>query len=201
METEIEAKFLEVDHEAMRARLQELGATYDQPMRLMRRKNYDYPDNRLEKVGGWIRVRDENGKVTMSYKQLNDRSLHGTKEVSIIIDDFDKACQLLEVIGLVSTSYQETKRESWTLDGAQIELDEWPWIRPFLEIEGPTETVVRAIAEKLGLQWDHATHGSVEIAYQAEYDVTEAEIDHWAEILFIPVPDWLKAKRKKQAAA
>lgn len=46
----------------------------------MRRKNYDYPDKKLEKVNGWARLRDEGDKVALSYKQLNDRSVNGMKE-------------------------------------------------------------------------------------------------------------------------
>ena len=195
MQTEIEAKFLAVDHDKLRGRLQELGAMREQPMRLMRRKVYDFPDLRLEKVGGWARVRDEGDKITMSYKQLNDRGLHGTKEVNLVIDDFAQADAFLQALGLEAASFQETKRESWMLDGVQIELDEWPWIRPFVEIEGPSEAAVKTIAAKLGLDWNDATHGSVEIAYQAEYDVTEAEVDRWEEITFTPVPDWLDEKR------
>ncbi len=198
MQTEIEAKFLNVKHDTVRELLQELGAELIQPNRLMRRKNFDYPDKRLEKeFAGWIRVRDEGDKVTLAYKQLNDRTLHGTKEVNITVDDFEQACQLLESIGFEVQSYQETKRESWELAGVQIELDEWPWINQFIEIEAPNETELRSTAEKLGFDMGDALHGSVEIVYQAEFNVSEEEVDHWPEILFTPVPDWLEAKRKK----
>lgn len=198
MQTEIEAKFLNISHDETRERLKALGARLEQPMRLMRRKNFDYPDKRLEKeFAGWIRVRDEGDKITLAYKQLNDRTLHGTKEISVVVSNFEETCKLLETIGLETQSYQETKRESWELDGAQVELDEWPWIQPFLEIEAADEQAIRMIAEKLGLSMEEAVHGSVEIAYQSEFEVTEEEVDHWPEILFTQVPDWLEAKRKK----
>lgn len=197
MQTEIEAKFLHVDHDAIRAKLRGLGGACAQPMRLMRRKTYDFPDMRLEKVGGWVRVRDEGDKITLSYKQLNDRGLHGTKEVTVTVSNFGDTCMLLEAIGLRIESYIETRRESWELDGVEIELDEWPWIQPFVEIEGPSEAAVKAVAAKLALGWDEALHGSVEVAYQAEYDVTEDEVIHCEEILFTPVPDWLAAKRRE----
>lgn len=197
MQTEIEAKFLDVDHNYFRTKLKELGAICDQPLRLMRRKNFDYVDNRLEKeFTGWVRVRDEGDKITLAYKQLNDRSMHGTKEISIVVSSFDDTCKLLESIGLEAKSYQETKRESWKLNDVEIELDEWPWIPPFMEIEAPGEDKLRETANKLGLQIDKAVHGSVEIAYQAVYDVTDEEVDHWREILFIDVPEWLNNKRK-----
>ncbi|MGF7229465.1 MAG: class IV adenylate cyclase [Candidatus Saccharibacteria bacterium] len=197
MQTEIEAKFLNIDHDAMRAKLTSLGAYLERSDRLMRRQNYDFPDKRLNALHAWARLRDEGDKITLTYKQLQDRGLHGTKEVNIIVDSFEQADKLLQALGLSVHTYQETRRESWTLNGVQIELDQWPWIKPFLEIEGPTENSVRLTAKLLGLDWDVAVHGSVEIAYQAEYDVTEAEIDAWPEILFTPVPDDLEKKRRK----
>jgi adenylate cyclase class 2 len=200
VQTEIEAKFLNADHDKLRGKLKELGARCERPMRLMRRKNYDFPDWRLEKIGGWVRVRDEGDKITLSYKQLNDRTLHGTKEVSLVVDNFKSAGEFLNAIGLVLSSDQESKRESWTLGEVQIELDEWPWINPFLEIEGPDEASVKKVAAQLGQNWEAALFGSVEVAYMEVYDVTEEEIDHWKEIKFIRVPDWLEAKRKKTAA-
>lgn len=162
----------------------------------MRRRAFDYPDERLYKIGGWIRVRDEGDKITLSYKQLNDRTLHGTKEVSVVVDDFARAGELLIDIGMVQRAYQETKRELWKLGDAEITIDTWPWIPTFVEIEAPTENELQNTAEALGLSWDDAMHGSVETAYQKYYDFTEAEIDHWPEITFVPIPDWLKAKQK-----
>jgi adenylate cyclase, class 2 len=198
MQTEIEAKFLAVDHDLVRAKLQALGAECAAPQRLMKRKNLDFKDKRLEKTGGWVRVRDEGGgKVTLAYKQVNDRTLHGTKEVQVTVSSFDETITLLQAIGLTVHSYQETKRESWRLGNVEVELDQWPWIKPFVELEGPSEAVLKAAASRLGLDWGAVCHGSVEVAYQAEYDVTEAEIDAWPEITFTPVPGQLQERRRK----
>ena len=196
MQTEIEAKFLNTDHDAIRAKLKKLGAKLEHPKRLMRRRNFDFQSLSLDKINGWVRVRDEGDKITMTYKQLDHRGLHGTKEVNLTIDDYEQAKAFLEAVNLECKSEQETTRESWSLDGVQIELDEWPWIKPFIELEAKDEAGIKQAAKKLGLDWSKATHGSVELAYQAEYDVTDAEIDSWPEIKFIPVPDWLEKKRK-----
>jgi adenylate cyclase class 2 len=196
METEIEAKWLHIDVAEFREKLSSAGAVLQQPERLMTRKIYDYADKRLEKIGGWVRVRNEGDKITMSYKQLNDRTMHGTKEVTVTVDDFDATGIFLETIGLISTSLQETKRESWKLDETEIEIDTWPWIPSFVEIEAKTESALRQTATLLGLDFEAALHGSVETAYQDAYDVTEEEIDNWPEITFSPVPEWLAAKAK-----
>jgi adenylate cyclase class 2 len=196
METEIEAKFLDIDPESIRTALARLGARQEHPEILMKRTVFDYPDGRLEKIGGWIRVRDEGKNITFTYKQLNNRTLHGTKEITTFIDDFDKTCKILEAIGLAKRSYQETKREKWLLGESEITIDTWPWIPTFVEIESPTEEELREIALKLDLDWQYVMHGSVETAYQKYYDVTEQEIDHWESVTFIPVPNWLEEKKK-----
>jgi adenylate cyclase class 2 len=198
MKPEIEAKFLNTNHDELRIKLKGLGAVCKTPERLMKRKNYDFPDGRLSnEKNGWVRVRDEGGKITMSYKQLNSRELDGTHEVNLIIDSFDAADSFLQQIGLVANTYQETKRESWRLEDFEIELDEWPWVRPYIEIEGPNEQSLRDFAGKLDLDWSQVCHGSVEIVYQAEYDVTDEEVDALKVITFEePVPALFLERRK-----
>lgn len=198
MQPEIEAKFLDADHNELRAKLKSLGAKLVQPMRLTKRKNFDFADGRLDdQQNGWVRLRDSGDKITVAYKRLDNRSLNGTHEVSTIVESFEATEAFLKAIGLKQTSYQETKRESWQLDGCEIELDVWPWLKPYVEIEGLDEAAVKACAAKLGLDWEHVCHGSVEIAYQAEYDVTDREIDDLPVITFeTPLPELLERKRR-----
>lgn len=200
MQTEIEAKSLNVDHDELRATLRELGATLAQPMRLQRRYNLDFADHRLQKIGGWVRIRDEGDKVTMSYKQLLDRTLHGTKEVCLTVDSFDQAKSFLEALGIVPAGYQETKRESWRLGTLEIELDQWPWTKPYVEIEGPDEVSLKDIFAKLGLDWNKAVFGSVEVVYRGEYDITDEEFYTLGEMTFEkPLPQLLASRKKAQS--
>ena len=192
MQTEIEAKFTDIDVEKIRQLLRETGAIRIHPERLMRRKNFEWPNHEQ----AWVRVRDEGDKVTMAYKRCEDRTLHGTKEVEITIDDFDRGCELLEAVGVHAANLQETKRERWEFNGCEVTIDTWPWVPSFLEVEGPTEEMVRDTAAKLACEWDKAMHGSVETVYQQHYEVTEDEINAWETITFIPVPEWLEKKRK-----
>ena len=196
MQTEIEAKFLDIDPNSLREKLKTIDAKLVYPERMMTRKVFDFSDHRLEKEGAWIRVRNEGDRVTLSYKKLVDRSLHGTKEITVVVNDFDETCNLLLVLGFKQDSFQETKREKWEFNDCEITIDTWPWIPTFVELEAPDEDIIKSLAEKLGLDWNKALHGSVEIAYQKYYDVTEEEIDNWESITFIPIPDWLETKRK-----
>ena len=217
MKTEIEAKFPDIDPVALRLKLSEIGAIRAHAEILMRRKTFDFADKKLWGKKGWVRIRDEGDKVTMSYKQLDDRTINGTKEVSLVVDDFDTAGDFLESIGLENKSYQETKREKWVYEpklpakssrkvaesgkqnrseAVEITVDTWPWVPTFVELEGPTEDSIKQAAIALGLDWSKAMHGSVETIYQMHYDVTEKEIDYWPNITFVPTPEWLIATRK-----
>ncbi|MEI6288487.1 MAG: class IV adenylate cyclase [bacterium] len=196
MQTEIEAKFPQIDVDLLQSKLKEIGAKLIHPEILMRRHVFDYPDYRLYQIGGWIRLRQENEKITLSYKQLNDRTLHGTKEINLTVDDYDKTYGFLTTIGFIEKSYQETKRETWIYKNVEITIDTWPWVPTFVEIEGPTEVLVKEVASDLGLDWQQAMHGSVETVYQMHYNVTDKEINSWKEVKFNPVPDWLLAKKK-----
>jgi adenylate cyclase class 2 len=176
MDVEIEAKFLDVDLNEFRKKLQAAGATLVQPERLMKRAIYDYADKRLDAIGGWVRLRDEGDKITLSYKQQGKRTVHGTQEVSIIVSDFAATTAFLESISLEQKSYQENRRESWMLDGAEIELDTWPWAPSYVEIEALSEQQLNHVATKLGLNMRRAVYGSVEVVYTRHYSVTEQEI-------------------------
>jgi adenylate cyclase class 2 len=196
METEIEAKFTDIDKDGLRAQLRTRGAVLVHDEIMMRRCNFDYPDRSLDKKGGWIRVRDEGSKITLSYKQLNDRTVHGTQEVSLDVDSFDKSCAFLRAIGLELKATQETKREKWIYKGVDVTIDTWPWVPSFVELEGVSETVLKDVAHDLGLDWGVAMHGSVETVYQMHYDFTEEEIDNWESITFSPPPKWLIVRKK-----
>lgn len=192
---EIEAKFIQIPVD-FRDRLLTAGAVCVKEERLMRRRNFDTLDRQLLKKNGWIRVRDEGGKITLSYKQLQDRTITGTQEVNLVVNDFNAACSFLEATGFSSYTYQETKRESWKLGETEIEIDTWPWIPSFIEIEALNESALWEVVEKLGLPKEQALFGSVEVVYQHYYDVTEAEVDGWAEMKLTEVPEWLATKKR-----
>ncbi len=172
MKTEIEVKFLRTNHDEVRRRLSELGAVCEQPMRVMRRAIIDYPDRRLQTGTPWsfIRVRDEGDKITVTYKQLDhDASLTGAREIETVVEDFDSMVAIFEASGLKCHSLQESKRETWKLGDVEIVLDEWPWVPPYIEIEGPSEQAVKDCAQQLAFSWNDAAFGDAMSVYRAEY--------------------------------
>ncbi len=197
MKTEIEAKFVDVDIEDVRGRLREIGAECEQPMRLMRRVAIDSEYMRTGK-DSFLRVRDEGDKVTMTYKQFDDLSLHGAKEIEVIVNDFEQTIALLTQAGLAPHTYQETKRETWRFKSTEIMIDEWPWLNPYVEIESDSGDKVRETADQLGFSWNDAVFGDVMAAYRVQYPhLNDKEtIGSVAEVKFnTPLPDFLQVSK------
>lgn len=174
MKTEYEAKFVNINVEEIRQKLRSLDGSLEQPMRLMRRVIIDSPH--MKQNNGFLRVRDEGDRVTMTYKQFDKLSVDGAKEHEICVDNFHETATLLEAIGLPYTSFQESKRETWHLGNAEIVIDEWPWLNPYIEIEASDEKSVKEVAEKLGFSWSEAIFGDVMAAYREQYPhLTESD--------------------------
>ena len=166
MDNEIEAQFLDIDRDAVRSRLKEIGAKLEKPEVLMRRVVFDLGKH------AFARVRDEGDKIVMTYKNISDDdSIMGTKEVNVEVGNYDDAILLLKSCGLRAKSHEESKREVWSFDEVEICIDTWPWIPTFMEIEGPTEKSVWDAAERLGFDKVRAKFGSVDRTYAHYYGI------------------------------
>ena len=194
VKTEYEAKFVDIKIDDIRNKLLALGAELEVPMRLMRRVTIDTPE--LIEQNAFVRVRDEGNKVTLTYKKFDSLSVDGAKEHEITVNDFDETVAILAASGLPHKSFQESKRETWIFDGAEIVIDVWPWLDPYIEIEGSSEEHVKELASKLGLSWDKAVFGDVMAAYRKQYPHL-SEKDTVANIREVkfgnPLPDLFKS--------
>ncbi|MFI1239885.1 class IV adenylate cyclase [Nocardia salmonicida] len=146
MPIEHEAKILDIDPNTIERHIMDKGGQ-KVGERFMRRYVYDITPG---VDGKWIRLRDNGSQTTLAVKEITSDAIDGTHEVEVSVDDFAATNALLEMMGFSAKSYQETKRTSYTLDGAELELDTWPGIPPYLEIEAATKADVVGVAELLG---------------------------------------------------
>lgn len=190
LKPEIEATFINIDKDQLRAQLKGLCAKLLQPELLMRRTIFDIDDY------SFVRVRDEGNRIAMSYKHLDAVSLSGMKEICLNVNNYDEAIAFVKACGLKIKAVQETLREEWELDGVELDIDTWPWLPPYVEIEGPNEAAVKSVAAKLDFDMADALYGSVDEVYKIYYDVTRNDINYCPEIKFTDTPDWLASKRR-----
>src|SRR5688500_10028548 len=110
MYIEFEATFTNINKEEMRAKLQKANAKLVKKEFLQKRTVFDLPSGHKIK-GGWLRVRDEGDKITMSLKIVDGEKIENQKEIQLKVDDFDNAVGFLATIGCSKKAYQESKRE------------------------------------------------------------------------------------------
>jgi adenylate cyclase class 2 len=53
----------------------------------------------------------------------------------VTVDDFDMTNLLLNELGYTAKAYQENVRHSYRLNDCDVEVDEWPGIPTYIEIE------------------------------------------------------------------
>lgn len=176
MQTEWEATFWPIEKNEVRARLTVAGAVQSYPERLMRRANLYPPDEDYARRA-WVRVRDEGDRITLSVKETLGTGMAEQKEVQLVIDDFETARDLLRSLGCRDKNYQETRRELWLLDDAEITIDEWPYLAPLVEVEGASEEHVRMVSEKIGFTWSDARFCSADKIYAEHYGVESSFVN------------------------
>ncbi|MBR3253456.1 CYTH domain-containing protein [Candidatus Saccharibacteria bacterium] len=192
MNNEIEAQFLDIDKNEIRKKLEEIGAKCTKPEVLMKRVVFDTGPN------SFARVRDEgNNKIVMTYKNVADeKSILGTKEVNVVIDNYENGILFMKGCGLEPKAEQESYRETWEYRDVEICIDTWPWLPTFVEVEGPSEKSVWDTAEKMGLKKEKAKFGSVDSTYQYYYGVEEDIVNlHTPKIMFdMDPPEWARKR-------
>lgn len=183
MQIEYEATFPNIDKDEIRKRLKKAEAKLVRPEFLQKRINYALPKG-PEVIDGWLRVRDEGDKITMSHKVVDGDRIGDQKELCLEVDNFDQATEFLKGIGCRQKAYQETKRELWMLDDVEIAIDEWPFLEPFIEIEGRSEEQVKSASEKLGLDFNSAIFCAVDELYSRKYGVSRHIINNTPKLIF-----------------
>jgi adenylate cyclase, class 2 len=172
MEIEYEATFTNINKNDIREKLKKLGAKLVKQEFLMKRVVFNMPEGH-EIKGGWLRVRDEGDKITMSLKVIENGKIENQKEIMVGVDNFNSAVSLLEATGCGKKAYQETKREIWDINGVDICIDEWPFLKPFVEVEAVSEEAVKKVSGDLGFDYSKALFCGVGHIYELQYGIDE----------------------------
>lgn len=159
---EIEAKFLDINKDVLIAKLEELGAQKVGEFHYIHTA-MDFPDYRLNKDNSWIRIRDEDGSITCTFKkrlgvtsQDGSTNDEGMEEIEISVSDYQKAKQIFKKLGMIEKHEVEKRRIRYILDGVECDIDEIPLAPMYLEFEGESMKDLERVAVKLG--FDFAEH-------------------------------------------
>lgn len=152
---EIEAKFLDVDVPALQARLIGLGAN-DLGKEMYRERTFHFDAQNIDASDRIVRLRATSKGIFLCYKHWQENTVDGTEEIEFGIDDLELATLFVQRLGLTFTREQELKRQNFQLDAVSFEFNTWPTAPTIVGVEGPSEMVVRAVVEQVGLNWEDA---------------------------------------------
>lgn len=153
---EFEVKFLEIDVSELEKKLLVIGAKKVKELNYIRTL-FDYADLRLNEDHSWFRLRTDGEETTLTFKQRigvksNDGSIpdEGMKEIEVIVDSYDKTYEILKSVGLVPKIEERNKRIRYERGGVVYDIDFWPQLPPYVEIEADSLEGVHIAARELG---------------------------------------------------
>ena len=102
----------------------------------------------------WLRLRQSNDKIELTLKHVFNKKtsqIQNVFEMEIGVSSFSETNLLLESMGLARRNYQEKIRKSYIYKTAEIEIDIWPKLNPYMEIECDDNEIILELLELLEL--------------------------------------------------
>ena len=156
---EIEVKFLEINKDSLIKKLGELGAKDLGEDTLKEAIFYDKEGKWQYQEIKFVRIRQTKADIFVTFKHKEVPRVTGTKEIEFTANDFEKVKDFLLEIGLVFFREQEKIRHKFMLDEVIVDIDTWPSIPTYVELEGPSEEAIKEAAATLGFEWSEAQFG------------------------------------------
>lgn len=166
---EIEAKFLDIDINEIRKKIKLNNGKKIHKMMLYRRYVFHLEN-------GYIRVRQENKKTTMTVKTYSKDSKFADEHEIVIGSSLDEAKDFLLSLGYKLKSYHETLREKWSLGEChEIAIDTIPGIPSYIELECKNEKAIKKIAKLLDLDMSKAEYEAYWKQYVDYYGIKKED--------------------------
>lgn len=170
---EKEAKFYINELNKIEDELISLGAICNQPRTFETNLRFDTPDGSLASSLQVLRLRQDT-KARLTYKGPADASstVSARPEFEVEISDLETGWQILVALGYQIITIYEKHRASYMIDKVEVSLDEMPF-GDFIEIEGPSESSIQLVANKLGLTWENRSA----LSYMRLFSVVKTNLD------------------------
>lgn len=179
MAIEYEARFLEIDKDALINTLHSLEAV-DKGETLLKETIFYDQAGSWQENGKLVRVRTKNHTdTTVTFKHHRSQSIDGALETEFHTDNAGTIEEFLAQIGLVASRWQEKTRHTFTLDETTIDIDTWPQVPTYVEIEGVSEQSIQQTAYKLGLQWQDAVYEDARNILENRYNIPIRTLTHF----------------------
>lgn len=105
-----------------------------------------------------LRLRMEGKKSFLTLKvNVPSKNLKVRKEYEVEVSDFEMTRQILTLAGFIESQIREKYREAYRTRDVRIEIDRYPGVPSYLELEGKNEAVMRKFLAKLGIPFSKTT--------------------------------------------
>lgn len=157
MKREVEVKILNIDPKKLRRSLKKLGATQVFKPTIFREIYWKSP---LQK---WIyssfRLRSEGKRNFLTLKiKKDDKHFEIRDEFEIEVGDFSTTIKILELAGFKIFRQREKRREEYKIGNIKIEIDEYPLMKPYMEIEASNKKEAEGFLKELGFPLEYTTN-------------------------------------------
>ena len=154
---EIEVKILEIDVDAIRKTLLNLGAKKVLDDELSYVILDDEKEN-LFKEKKLLRVRKSKDSAHLCFKSKAKKGkLRQAEETEVKVSNYEDTIKILKELGFVARHEGKKHRESYSLGNVRYELDTMPGIPTFLEIEADNEEDLIKGIENVGFKLEDVT--------------------------------------------
>lgn len=158
MPREVELKILEINVREMHERLMRLGARKVEHG-LVHEVAFDFPDGRIRKRDELFRIRQYGKRTEIAYKanSAHNKEFLDHDEYQTVVENFDIICKIMKLAGLKMVRDREKRRTSYALGKVMIEIDKYPSIPAYMEIEGSKKGIKDAL-RRLGYTMKDTTN-------------------------------------------
>ncbi len=167
---EIEVKFLEIDKDQFVSKLKSLDAE-DVVDELITEQIFHDPDGQWLKQNKFARIRRTGKGIFFTFKHSEQRTATGVLEIEFKIEEPEKMKAFLEAIGLVMDREQEKRRHKFKLGEVIVDIDTWPKVPTYVELEGPSEESIKDAASKLGFDYTKGVFGTASEVIEEVYKI------------------------------
>lgn len=154
MSVEIEVKFYVTDIQALKYRLEVLGARLVQARMHEVSLHFDNSKGKLSRSKQVLRLRkDTLARLTYKGPSQDEGGASSRQEIEVTVGDFEASSQLLQALGYKVVLAYEKYRTIYELNDGLVFMDELPYGK-FIEIEADNAVNIHNICNKLGLNWE-----------------------------------------------
>lgn len=158
MEKEIETRFLDINKDELMKKLVSLGAIDKGEEKLEEIIFYDQAMSWKGK-NKFVRLRKTKDKIKLNYKNNEKQTVDSAQEIELEVSDLGKCSELFGKIGLKAIRQIEKNRHTFQLGDVNIDIDVWPKIPIYAELEGPSVESLKNVCNQLNIDWEKRFDG------------------------------------------